>query len=159
MTTHAPRMTYIPGSTVFTYWAHEQRTENYRTWLGSTDMGWCWECLLCGCWESSQDSRAEAVARVADSHPSWCHVRTGCSCDNPHITAAMATRLGIEGEFPAHLAPVLFRLANGVRVPCRPCFDRNGTPFCDTARAIAAEAHAQGLSGEEYEAWLAARAS
>jgi hypothetical protein len=147
-----PRMTYIPGSTVFTYHAREARTEAYRTWRGKGEMGWCWECLLCGVWESSQPTREAAVRRVAESHPSWCHVRTGCACPEPHITAGMAVRLGISGEFPARIAPVLFRLAGGVRKPCRPCFDRNGVPHCGTARQIAAAAHAEGLTGEAWEA-------
>jgi hypothetical protein len=138
----AQRMAYIPGSVQFTYRAREVRTESYRTWLGAGDMNWGWECLLCGDWGSSEPARAAAVARVAGAHPSWCHVRTGCSCGCPHITAAMAARLGIGGEFPAHLAPVLFRLAGGTRKPCPPCFDRHHTPFCDTARAMAAAAEA-----------------
>jgi hypothetical protein len=133
------RMACIPGSVRFTYRAREHRTENYRTWRGQGDMGWCWECLLCGHWESRQPARAWAVARVAGIHPHWCHVSTGCSCRDPHVTAAMATRLGLSGgEFPAHLSVILFRLAGGVRLPCPPCFDRYGTPHCDTARQMAA---------------------
>lgn len=135
----AALMAYIPGQVRFTYAAREARTENYRTWQGRGDMGWCCECLLCGWWESSQDSREAAARRAGESHPSWCHVRTGCHCRYPHITAAMAARLGLSGgEYPAHLAPVLFKLAGGTRKPCPPCFDRHGTPFCDTARQIVA---------------------
>src|SRR6185312_5979349 len=95
-------------------------------------------CLLCGQWGSSERTRQSAADRTELVHPTWCHVRTGCSCYHPHITAGMAARLGITDEYPAHLAPVLFRLAGGTRKPCPPCFDMKGTPFCDTARAMIA---------------------
>ena len=133
------RMISIPGSVQFSPRVREQRTESYRTWRSPhPDMNWCWECLLCGQWESSQGTREAAQERAGVSHPGWCHVVTGCSCKYPHITARMAARLGIRDEYPAHLAAVLFRLAGGIRRPCPPCFDRNGTPHCDTAWAMVA---------------------
>ena len=129
ITTCAPRMAYLPGSTRFTYRAQERRTEHYRTWRGQGDMGWCWECLDCGDWASSQDTRADAIRRAAVSHPDWCHVAQGCHCDQPHITAAQAARLGLAGEsYPWRLGTVLLRMAGGKRRHCPPVPDRYGTP-------------------------------
>lgn len=137
----AMRMASIPGSVRFTYPAREVRTGNYRTWLGRKGMGWCWECLLCGEWRSSAPAREAAVVQARDSHPGWCHVRTGCSCRYPHLTVAMTARLGIDGqEYPAHLGPVLLRMAGAIRKPCAPCFDRHGTQCCETAWRMIAEA-------------------
>ena len=122
-------MAYVPGSVRFSYPAREQRTAAYRTWLGSGDMGWCWECLLCGDWGSSCASRVTAAVQAGGRHPGWCHVANGCHCYWPHITAAMGARLGLGEQYPRHLAGVLFRMAGGVRKYRAPLIDLNGTVF------------------------------
>jgi len=134
---NAPVLAYIPGSVRFTYPAREQRSATCRTWHGRQDMGWCWECLLCGDWADSCATRAQAERVGAVTHPTWCHVVQGCHCATPHITAAMAARLGISGEFPRHLAGILFRLAGGIRKPLPRPVDKYGYPYacqhCDQA--------------------------
>lgn len=122
-------VSYVPGSTQFTYAASEQRTETYRTWLGKGDMGWCAECLLCGQWTSSQQTRAEAVRWATGNHPGWCHAVQGCHCPQPHITAAMGARLGIVEDYPRHLGTVLFRMAGGTRRYLPPHVNFNQVPF------------------------------
>jgi hypothetical protein len=122
-------VSYVPGSVRFTYAASERRTETYRTWQGRQDMGWCAECLLCGQWESSHATRAAAIEWATGNHPGWCHVVQGCHCPQPHITAAMAARLGLGADYPRHLATVLFKLAGGRRKYHPPHLDRYGTPF------------------------------
>ena len=120
---------YVPGSVRFTYPAREQRTGTYRTWLGRKDMGWCCECLLCGQWESSKGTRADAIRWGTENHPGWCHVVQGCHCPQPHITAAMGARLGLGDEYPRNLATVLFRMAGGFRKYRAPSLDLHRTPF------------------------------
>lgn len=122
-------VSYVPGSTRFTYAASEQRAESYRTWLGTKGMEWCAECLLCGQWTSSQQTRAEAVEWAAGSHPGWCHVVQGCHCPQPHITAAMAARLGLGADYPRHLGTILFRMAGGFRKYRAPSLDLHHVPF------------------------------
>jgi len=132
-----PAMAYVPGSVRFTYAAREQRSATCRTWHGRQDMGWCWECLLCGDWGSSCATRAQAERMGAVTHPTWCHVVQGCHCAGPHITAAMAARLGISAQYPRHLAGILFRLAGGIRKPVPRQVDKYGEPYacwhCDQA--------------------------
>lgn len=122
-------VSYVPGSVRFTYQAREQRTATYSTWRGKGDMGWCAECLLCGQWTSSQATRAAAAEWATGNHPGWCHVVQGCHCPQPHITAAMAARLGLGADYPRHLAAVLFRMAGGRRRYCPPHLDLNHVPF------------------------------
>ena len=122
-------VSYVPGSVQFTYAARERRYETYRTWLGKGDMGWCAECLLCGDWTSSKPNRIHADVWAADNHPGWCHVVQGCHCPQPHITAAMAARLGLGADYPRHLATVLFKLAGGRRKYRAPSPDLHGVPF------------------------------
>lgn len=159
-------MTYVPGGTQFTYPARERRTPTYRTWLGAQDMRYCVECLLCGSWESSNATREEATRWGTETHPRLCHVVTGCHCLYPHITAAVAARLGIGNEVPRHLTRTLFRLAGGRRKYCPPAVDRYGTPHHALMNYLAArvgEERADGAELAEYrellpdhQAWLAA---
>ena len=118
-------MSYVPGQG---HLPAEQRTAAYRTWRGKGDMGWCAECLLCGQWASSEPTRQAAARWGAGNHPGWCHVVQGCHCPTPHITAAMGARLGLGGEYPRHLAAVLFRMAGGRRRYLPPSLDLHKTP-------------------------------
>ena len=122
-------VSYVPGSVQFTYPARERRTATYRTWIGKQDMRWCAECLLCGQWNSSGRTRAEAIKWATGNHPGWCHVVQGCHCHQPHITAAMAARLGLGAEYPRQLGEILFRLAGGRRKYRAPSRDLHGSPF------------------------------
>jgi hypothetical protein len=107
---------YVPGSTQLARALREERTDRYRTWHGSDpELGWWWECLLCGEWNAQAASREAAVIVVSRAHPSLCHVLVGCYCLQPHLTAEMAARIGIKDNYPADRAAELFRMAGGVR--------------------------------------------
>lgn len=73
-------------------------------------------------------------------HPAVCHVAQGCHCGTPHITAAMAARLGIGSEYPEHLAEILFRLGGGQRKPVARPVDREGSELacwhCDQQELV-----------------------
>jgi hypothetical protein len=127
------RVAYVPGSVRFTYRAREQRTARCRTWLSANpDMAWCAECLLCGEWLTGSATRGQAAARVTDprtGHAKYCHALNGCHCSQPHLTAALAARIGVADSYPYELAGWLFALAGGVRRYLPPRLDLNGVPF------------------------------
>jgi hypothetical protein len=134
-TTTAPRLpdsllAYVPGSTVFDRGLRERRTDVYRTWHSPhRDMAYGAECLLCGEWSSSYQTRQGAEFWVQRVHARYCHVLTGCHCRQPHITAAMAARIGIRDSYPLNEARTLFRMAGGVRKYLPPQLDLNRVPF------------------------------
>lgn len=120
-------MAYVPG---FGRYKNERRTERYRTWDSPhPDMAWCFECLLCGDWRSGYASREAAVSGYGSAHAGYCHVVNGCHCRQPHLTAAMAARIGVKDQFPAALSGWLFALAGGVRRYRGPAYDLNRVPF------------------------------
>jgi hypothetical protein len=85
----------------------------YRTWRETAHYGA--ECLLCGTWTNGHKTRGEATIWATRVHPTWCHVITGCHCPEPHLTAAMAARIGVKDSYPRAEAATLFRMAAGVR--------------------------------------------
>lgn len=124
------RVAYVPGSMEFTCAARARRTGQYQTFrFAATEMGWGFECLLCGDWRSSYADRAAAVAGYSRSHAGYCHVINGCYCPQPHLTAAMAARIGVKDSYPYELSGWLFRLAGGVRRYLPPRLDLHKTPF------------------------------
>ena len=129
-----PTVAYVPGSIAFTVPVHEQRTATYRTWHSPhADMAYSVECLLCGVWTSGYASRTDATAWGAEKHPGWCHVTQGCHCPMPHLTAAMAARIGVKDSYPQNRARELFRMAGGTRRYLPPSADRQGTLFGPSA--------------------------
>jgi hypothetical protein len=109
-------LAYVPGSTVFTVPVHEQRTATYRTWHSPhADMSYGAECLLCGEWQSGYTTREGAEFWADRVHGNYCHVTRGCHCRQPHLTAAMAARIGVKDSYPQNRARELFRMAGGTR--------------------------------------------
>jgi hypothetical protein len=124
------RLAYVPGFVKFDRALREQRTARYRTWHSRhPDMAYCAECLLCGEWGSGFTSREQAAASITGSHASFCHVINGCHCPEPHLTAAIAARVGVVDSYPYDMSGWLFALAGGTRRYLPPRLDRNGTPF------------------------------
>jgi len=123
-----PRLAYVPGMSALNRTVI--RGDGYRTWHGLMDMGWCWECLLCGDWGSSEITRQAAVAHASVRHRTYCHAVQGCHCPQPHLSTEQAERLGVcgGGQYPYDFGGILFRLADGVRPYCPPSVDRNGVP-------------------------------
>lgn len=124
------RMAYVPGSMEFTHAARAQRTERYQTFrFADKTMGWGFECLLCGDWRSGYADREAAVTGYSRAHAGYCHVINGCHCSQPHLTAALAARIGVKDYYPYALAGWLFALAGGVRRYLPPQYDLNHVPF------------------------------
>lgn len=120
---------HVPGSVKLTDAAREVRTGRYRTWRSPhPDMAWCAECLLCGDWRSGYASRETAAGYMTGAHAGSCHVLNGCHCPQPHLTAALAARIGVKDEFPGELSGQLFARACGVRLYLPPAGDMNGVP-------------------------------
>ena len=91
-----------------------ERTSRYRTWHGQCGLSWCWECLLCGEWDSGCLDPGAAEKRAGVHLGRICHVTRGCGCAYPHLTALDAARLGIRGqEYPARLAADLLGILKG----------------------------------------------
>lgn len=121
-------MTYVPGSAKLSAAALEERTGRYRTWRAQDPgMAWCSECLLCGDWRSGYPSREAAAGYMTGGHAGYCHVLNGCHCTQPHLTAAMAARTGVEDGYPSEAAGQLFAQAGGTRMYRAPVRDLNGT--------------------------------
>ena len=117
--TPAGRTAYVPGSVRFTFPAHEARTSHYRTWHSPhRGMAWCGECLLCGDWRSGFASREQAASAIARVHARYCHVVMGCHCPQPHLTAALAARIGVTDSYPYELSGTLFAMAGGCGATC-----------------------------------------
>ena len=126
----ASLLVYVPGSTVFTVPVQERRTATYRTWHSPhADMAWGAECLLCGEWQSGYTTREGAGFWADRVHGNYCHVTNGCHCRLPHLTAAMAARIGVKDSYPQSSARVLFRMAGGTRRYLPPSADLNHVPF------------------------------
>lgn len=129
MSARAEVLAYVPGSAPCPRSAHERRTATYRTWYlpGLSEAGA--ECLLCGEWASGYAKRELAELWAGYVHPTWCHVTRGCHCPDPHLTAALAARIGVKGSYPRHLARDLFAMAGGTRRYLQPRTDRAGNEF------------------------------
>ena len=124
------RLAYVPGSVKFTVPACEQRTASYRTWRSPhPDMAYCAECLLCGEWSSGYTARLGARFWVTRVHARYCHVENGCHCPQPHMTAALAARIGVKDSYPLNRARELFRMAGGTRRYLPPSADLKGVLF------------------------------
>lgn len=121
---------FVPGSVKCPPLVREHRTSAYRTWHSPhRDMAYCAECLLCGQWDSGYTARPGAQFWAEAVHAFYCHVARGCHCPQPHLTAAMAARIGVKGSYPQSAARELFRMAGGTRRYLPPQADRGGTLF------------------------------
>jgi hypothetical protein len=129
MSARAEVLFYVPGSAPFPRSVHERRTATYRTWHGQGDAGYGAECLLCGEWRSGLARRGHAELWATAVHMTWCHVTHGCHCPDPHLTAALAARIGVKDSYPRSLARELFAMAGGTRRYLQPRTDRIGNEF------------------------------